>query len=73
MDCLEQLRKKNDYELVVLMITDILREGSLILYTGSSEAIHQAFNIGGKDSYFFLPGVISRKKQVIPALSAIWG
>ena len=73
MDYLNWLRKKNDYELVVLMITDILREGSLILYTGSSEAIHQAFNVAGKDNSFFLPGVISRKKQVIPALSAIWG
>ena len=73
MDYLKLLEKKHDYELVVLMITDILREGSLILYTGSSDAILQAFNVNHAGDAFFLPGVISRKKQVIPALSAIWG
>lgn len=73
MECLEELRKKNSYEFMVLMVTDILRDGSTLLCAGNTEAIHQAFNISGKDGSFFLPGVISRKKQVIPMLSAIWG
>ncbi len=73
MEYLEDLRMKNSYEFAVLMVTDILREGSLLLCAGSSEAIHQAFNVPGEDNAFFLPGVISRKKQVIPMLSAIWG
>lgn len=70
---LDQLRKKRDYELVVLMITDILREGSVILCAGDTDAIHQAMNVKGGENAFFLPGVISRKKQVIPMLSALWG
>jgi manganese-dependent inorganic pyrophosphatase len=73
MEYLEQLRKKDDYEFVVLMVTDILKEGSLLLCAGNSEAIHQAFNVPGDGNSFFLPGIISRKKQVIPMLSAIWG
>lgn len=71
--CIESLREKNDYEFMVLMVTDILREGSLMLCAGNGEAIRQAFNISGQENSFFLPGVISRKKQVIPMLSAIWG
>lgn len=73
MEYLDELCVKNDYEFAVLMVTDILREGSLLLCAGNSEAIHQAFNVPGTDSVFFLPGVMSRKKQVVPMLSAIWG
>ncbi len=70
---LDDLRSKRDYELAVLMITDILREGSVMLCSGDTEAIHQAMNVKGSSTSFFLPGVISRKKQVIPMLSALWG
>ena len=35
------------------------------------------FNIGDnvriKDNNVFLPGVLSRKKQIVPALSVLWG
>lgn len=72
-DYLNGLRAEKEYEFVVLMITDILREGSQMICVGDSDDIHQAFNIAGQGNSFFLPGVISRKKQVIPMLSALWG
>ena len=37
------------------------------------EVIRQAFNVSPKDNTAFLPGIMSRKKQVIPMLSALWG
>ena len=40
---------------------------------GSDEAIRNAFSAEPKDNALFLPGVMSRKKQVIPMLSALWG
>ncbi|MCH5253218.1 MAG: inorganic pyrophosphatase, partial [Lachnospiraceae bacterium] len=73
MEYLETLRQEKEYELALLMITDILKEGSLIYCAGSGEDIRQAFNVSGQGDCFFLPGIISRKKQIIPALSAIWG
>ncbi|MGM9654333.1 MAG: DHHA2 domain-containing protein [Butyricicoccaceae bacterium] len=41
---------------------------------GEEEAIEQAFNTGKTtDHHVFLPGVVSRKKQIVPALAALWG
>ena len=33
----------------------------------------QAFGVPFKDHTAFLPGVVSRKKQIIPMLTALWG
>jgi len=55
------------------MLTDVLLEGTQILYVGDDETIRQAFNVTPKDNTAFLPKVMSRKKQVIPMLSALWG
>ena len=37
------------------------------------KSLQQAFGVAPKDNTLFLPGVMSRKKQVIPMLSALWG
>ena len=61
------------FDLMLLMLTDVLMEGTQILYVGDDEAIRQAFGIVPKDNTVFLPKVMSRKKQVIPMLSDLWG
>jgi manganese-dependent inorganic pyrophosphatase len=61
------------FDLVVLMLTDVLLEGTQLVYIGDDEIIRQAFNVTPKDNTVFLPHVMSRKKQVIPMLSALWG
>ena len=73
MAVMEQEKKANDYDLVILMITDVLQEGSYLLYVGSDEVIQQAFNVVPKDKQLFLRKVMSRKKQIIPMLTALWG
>ena len=67
------LAKEKGFDLVVLMLTDVLKEGTQLIYVGDDETISQAFGIAPKGSTLFLPGVMSRKKQVIPMLSALWG
>ena len=59
--------------MIILMITDVLLEGSWLLYVGSDETIAQAFNKQPENNELFLPGVMSRKKQIIPMLTALWG
>ncbi len=58
---------------MVLMLTDVLLEGSKLLFVGDEDAIRQAFQVKTTDNTAFLPKVMSRKKQVIPMLSALWG
>lgn len=67
------LQEEHHYNMVILMLTDVLLEGTQLLYVGSDEAIRNAFSAEPKDNALFLPGVMSRKKQVIPMLSALWG
>ena len=71
---MEDIRVKRGFDTVVLMITDVLLEGTQLLFTGDDETIGEAFNIKTpEDHCAFLPKIMSRKKQVIPMLSAFWG
>ena len=70
---MEQLRVSRGYSMILLMLTDVLAEGSHLLYLGDEDIFRQAFNTELKDHACFLPGIVSRKKQIIPMLTALWG
>ena len=70
---MKKTAKEKKIDLVLLMLTDVLLEGSQIIYVGDDDTIHQAFNVVPKENACFLPGIMSRKKQIIPMLSALWG
>ena len=70
---MKQSAEKKKLSMMILMLTDVLKEGTQLIYVGDDEIIHQAFGLSPKDNTLFLPGVMSRKKQVIPMLSALWG
>ena len=76
-ELLEEMRKlqeKNGYDMVLLMVTDVLREGSELLFLGDQETIRQAFGISRiRGNRVFLKGIMSRKKQMVPALALLWG
>jgi manganese-dependent inorganic pyrophosphatase len=67
------LAAQKGFSMIILMLTDVLLEGTQIIYLGDDEIIQQAFNTTPRDNTLFLPHVMSRKKQVIPMLSALWG
>lgn len=72
-DVMQKMMENSDYSMVLLMLTDVLLEGTRILYLGDKETIEQAFSVESKTNTFFLPHVMSRKKQIVPMLSALWG
>ena len=75
-DFMAAMQKKMDerkYDMMLFLITDMLQEGSHLLFLGSPEVIAQAFNVRPGEGQVFLPGILSRKKQVIPSLSVYWG
>ena len=55
---------------VYFMLTNIIDESTELLYygDGSEEMARLAFHMEPSDGYFDLKGVVSRKKQLIPAL-----
>lgn len=63
---------KNHYDLFVLLITNILDSDSEALVVGSTESqklFEKAFNKKLTEAEVKLPGVVSRKKQVVPPLT----
>ena len=68
-EALERLRAQGDYDLAVLLVTDVLAEGSTIIAVGNTRVVERAFGTPLTDGHAWLPGILSRKKQVVPALA----
>lgn len=69
-DLMGQLCTDNGYSLLMLLVTDILNQASEVLFVGEQkDLIAKAFNVNLGENSVFLPGVVSRKKQVIPFIS----
>ena len=73
LDLMRKKARKEGLTMVILMLTDVLLEGTQLIYVGDDDTIQQAFGVTPKDGTVFLPRVMSRKKQIIPMLSALWG
>lgn len=64
---IEDVILEQNYNVVMLFATDIIREGSYVYYNETSrETIEKAFEIENLYQGCFIPGIISRKKQIIP-------
>ena len=58
------------YDLFVLLVTDIINSDSKILVVGAEkDKVGNAFNVKLDNNTAFLPGVVSRKKQVVPQIT----
>ena len=70
---MSDLALEKNYDMLLLMLTDVLQDGTWLLFVGDEEDIRNAFSAQPRDGAVFLPHVMSRKKQIIPSLSALWG
>ena len=69
---INELAKNKNYRLVLLVITDIIRNGSYLLYTdGSGEIVADGFDITDIKQGAYIDGVVSRKKQIVPAIMEV--
>ena len=64
--------KELKLEQVYFLLTNIQEQSSEVLFCGHSarETIEKAFETGTEEDSCILPGVVSRKKQFIPAMMA---
>ena len=68
---LEEARNKQNVEDIYMLLTDVPKEESVVISDGryASEVLSDGFETQpAEDGSFTLPGVVSRKKQFIPAL-----
>lgn len=67
-DYLHKIHQNLNHGLTLLLITDILNEGSYLLYeTNNPAIISQSFHVEPHQGVF-LQGIVSRKKQVVPQI-----
>lgn len=68
--CLEQFRQNQRVNMVFFMLTDIVKESTTLLYAGEDvdSILEVLYGHAGTDGSMELPGVVSRKKQLVPAL-----
>ena len=70
---MESLRERRGHDLVILMVTDIVREGSEILAVGRVRLAERALGVSLASGSTWLDGVLSRKKQVASRLAEAAG
>ena len=69
LNALEKLRADNDYLASFLMITSIIDEATNLIFAGNMDGVvGKAFAKDVLGNEVYLPGVMSRKKQVIPQI-----
>lgn len=67
MDLMKSKCENEDFGLILLMLTDILEGGSELIAIGDhTDAVSKAFGVVLENNSAYAPGVLSRKKQVIP-------
>lgn len=68
-ELLNNVSEKNNYLFVCLFITNILENGTYVLYSNrAKEILESSFNIDNIEEGHFIKGILSRKKQILPVL-----
>lgn len=67
---IKSVAEKDSLDMLFFMLTNIIEESSQIIYTGSKalHTLNSAFGLSGDSETVTLPGVVSRKKQLLPAI-----
>lgn len=68
-ELLNEVADANDYYLVALFVTDIINNGSYVIYSKRAEDIlRKVYKNDKLTQGTFLEGVVSRKKQILPGI-----
>ena len=66
---IKKISKKRSYDALLLLATDIIKQGSEVLFWEKDNYMEKAFDKKVENNTLYLEGVMSRKKQIIPLLT----
>ena len=69
---IQEIAKKENYDIFILVATDIIKQDSLLLFFEKNNYIEKAFNKRPENNTLYLEGVMSRKKQILPPLTKLF-
>ena len=69
---LPEASRREGLPMIFYMFTDMKTQSTDLMYCGNAaeQIVRDAFHVEPKDGKAWLPGVVSRKKQLIPPLLA---
>lgn len=71
-ELINQIAKNQDYYMVALFVTDIIKNGSYLFFNEKAkDTLDSCFGNPTVEEGTYLDGVVSRKKQVIPSIMRI--
>ncbi|MFA5603865.1 MAG: putative manganese-dependent inorganic diphosphatase [Bacilli bacterium] len=66
---IEKSSKDGDYHIFAVFVTDILNQGSFILYSqGSKYLLSESLKVTNLEQWSFIKDCLSRKKQIVPSI-----
>ncbi len=69
-EAMKELCQAEGYDMALLMVTDIMEESTELVFVGEpKQLIADAFGKDASGDSIYLPGVMSRKKQIVPQLT----
>lgn len=70
--CLDNMCSNEEYDMTLLFVTDVIKNGSYIIYNkGAERIVESAYNIENLEEGYYIPGMVSRKKQMYPAIAEV--
>jgi len=70
---LDEIAEANHYDLIALYVTDIVKNGSYILYNKKAKSLlESAYNIEVLEQGHYFDGCVSRKKHVVPVIMEVF-
>ena len=70
---LDKISEANNYDFLALYVTDIIKNGSYVLFnTKGLEKMRIMYNDANIKEGVFIPGCVSRKKNVIPLIMEVY-
>lgn len=66
---LEEINNKEGYKFIVIAITDILKNGSYLVFTENAKSVLESiYKLDDIKQGYYVDGLVSRKKQILPAI-----
>ena len=66
---LEEIKKQEGYSFIIILVTDIIKNGSYLLFTKEAKNILEfAYNVKDIKQTQYIDNLVSRKKQILPLI-----
>lgn len=66
---LEEINNKEGYKFIIIAITDILKNGSYLIFTENAKGVLESiYKLDDIKQGYYVDGLVSRKKQILPSI-----